>query len=227
MKHCNENDFNSTLNEVNWDIPFIFEDLDDIVNSWETLFNDTVESHAPWRQNRFSRESQAPWMTKEMRSVLPNVTPDFSRLLNFVAARLDGDSKFKIPAITINGVLEALKSLKTCKSTGTDNISARFLKIAAPVIAPSISKIINMSLEKAVFPTRWKTAEAIPLYKDGERDNVTNYRPISILPVVSKIIERHVHNHLYVYMTANDLIYNRQSGFRQFHSTETALIKVN
>jgi hypothetical protein len=108
--------------------------------------------------------------------------------------------------MTINGVLEALKSLKTCKSTGTDNISARFLKIAAPVIALSIAKIINMSLETAVFPTRWKTANVIPLYKDGERDNVTNYRPISILPVVSKIIERHVHNHLYAYMTANDLI---------------------
>jgi hypothetical protein len=106
--------------------------------------------------------------------------------------------------MTINGVLEALKSLKTCKSTGTDNISARFLKIAAPVIAPSIAKIIIM--ETAVFPTRWKTANVIPHYKDGERDNVTSYRPISILPVVSKIIERHVHNHLYTYMTANDLI---------------------
>jgi hypothetical protein len=63
-----------------------------------------------------------------------------------------------------------------------------------------------MSLETAVFPTRWKTVNVIPLYKDGERDNVTNYRPISILPVVSKIFERHVHNHLYAYMTANDLI---------------------
>jgi hypothetical protein len=66
--------------------------------------------------------------------------------------------------MTINGVLEALKSLKTCKSSGTDNISARSRKIAAPVIAPSISKIINMSLETAVFPTRWKTAKVISDY---------------------------------------------------------------
>ena len=70
MKYFNENDFKSTLNEVNWDIPFIFEDLDDIVYSWEALFNDTVESHAPWRQKRVSRESQAPWMTKEILDLL-------------------------------------------------------------------------------------------------------------------------------------------------------------
>jgi hypothetical protein len=85
---------------------------------------------------------------------------------------------------------------------------------------------MNISLNTAVFPTRWKTAKVVPLFNAGERDNVTNYRPISIFPVISKIIQKHVHNHLYAYMTGNDLIYNGQSGFRQFHSTETALIKI-
>ena len=154
-----------------------------------------------------------------LRSVLPNVSHDFSRLLNFVAAKLNGDSKFKIPAMTINRVCEALKSLKTCKSTGKDNISAIFLKIAAPVIAPSIAKIINMSLETAVFPTRWKTTKVIPLYK---MVSVTMLRIIVQYPfcLLSLKLSRGM------YMTANDLIYNRQSGFRQFHGTETALIKL-
>ncbi|CAB4038459.1 Hypothetical predicted protein [Paramuricea clavata] len=104
--------------------------------------------------------------------------------------------------MTINDTLRALQNLKSCKSTGLDNISARFLKIATPSIAPSITKIMNISLNTAVFPTRWKTAKVVPLFNAGERDNVTNYRPISILPVISKIIEKHVHNHLDAYMTA-------------------------
>ncbi len=96
-----------------------------------------------------------------LRSLLPNVTHDFSTLRNFVATKLDGHAKFKIPEISISDVLGALKNLKSCKSTGIDNISARFLKIAAPQIAPFITKIINISFETAVFPTRWKTAKVV------------------------------------------------------------------
>ena len=57
MKHFNESDFKYTLSEVNWDIPFIFDELDDIVDSWETLFNDALETHAPWQQKWISHES--------------------------------------------------------------------------------------------------------------------------------------------------------------------------
>ena len=94
------------------------------------------------------------------------------------------------------------------------------------MIAPSIARLINHSFQVSVFPSRWKTAKVTPLHKEGDLDDVSNYRPISVLPVLSKVIERHIDNALYNCLIDNQLIYHRQSGFRKDHSTETALIRI-
>ena len=111
-------------------------------------------------------------------------------------------------------------------SNSVYQISARFLRIAAPILAPSIARLINMSFSTGKFPTRWKTANVTPLFKQGAASDPSNYRPISVLPVVSKVIERHMHNSLYAFLMDNNLLYSRQSGFRRMHSTETALVKL-
>ena len=99
-------------------------------------------------------------------------------------------------------------------------------KLAAPIIAPSIAKPINLSFNTASFPECWKTAKVSPLFKGGDSEDLNNYRPIFLLPVFSKVIERHVHNSLSSYLCENNLIYSKQSGFRKLHSTETALIEI-
>ena len=100
------------------------------------------------------------------------------------------------------------------------------LKLAAPIIVLSITKFINPSFSLNVFLSLWKTAKVTPILKSGDHTDVKNYRPISVLPFLSKIAERHVHNALYNFLYENDLIYIRQSGFRSKESTETALIKI-
>ena len=69
-------------------------------------------------------------------------------------------------------------------------------------------------------------AKVTSLFKEGDREDVTNYPPISVLPISSKIIEKHVQKKLNSYLCENNLIYCRQSGFRKYYSTETALIKI-
>ena len=94
------------------------------------------------------------------------------------------------------------------------------------MIAPSIVKLLNFPLRSTVYPQRWKTAKVTPIHKSGDHDDVGNYRPVSVLPTLSKILERHVHKSLYRYLIENNLLYSQRSGFRRYYSTETALIRM-
>ncbi len=93
----------------------------------------------------------------------------------------------------------------------------------APAIATAIVKVINLNIGSSQFPSPWKMARVCPIFKTDEK---SNYRPISILCVLSKLLEKHVHNHLYSYLMKYNLIHLAQSGFRKFHSCETTFAKI-
>ena len=112
------------------------------------------------------------------------------------------------------------------KAAGIDKISSQLLRIGAPVIAPVVARLINFSFSSGSFPSRCKTTKVSPLYENGDSRDVQNFLPISAPPVLSKVIERHVHDSLYSYLTENNLIYPHQSGFRKNHRTDTALIQI-
>ena len=124
------------------------------------------------------------------------------------------------------------------KAAGIDKISSQLLRIGAPVIAPVVARLINFSFSSGSFTSRYKTTKqqqlnnllkttkVSPLYENGDSRDVQNFLPISAPPVLSKVIERHVHDFLYSYLTENNLIYPCQSGFRKNHCTDTALIQI-
>ena len=113
------------------------------------------------------------------------------------------------------------------KAAGSTGLGARILKIAAPAISLPLSRLINHCIDTGTFPSAWKTAKVTPIYKgQGSKDDKNNYRPISVLPLLSKLFEKHVHQALYSYMKNNNLLYTLQSGFQRSYSTETALIRL-
>lgn len=123
-------------------------------------------------------------------------------------------------------MLNQLKSIDITKSCGSDGLSARFLKLSAHIIAPILTTIFNNSILNNTFPKSFKNAKVIPIHKKGSKSDKRNYRPISILPLISLILERHVSSHLKQYLEKNQLLYQRQSGFRSNHSCQTALIRI-
>ena len=109
------------------------------------------------------------------------------------------------------------------KATGPDGISVNMLQIASRYITKSLTHIFNISIRCEHYPKEWKYALVTPIHKGGDKCNTTNYRPISILPIISKILERWVHSVVYSYLDECNLIPCCQSGFRPQHSTETTL----
>ena len=86
--------------------------------------------------------------------------------------------------------------------------------------------ILKKSLALGCFPDRLKFAKVFPIFKSGRKSDPNNYRPISILPTISKIFERHVNKHFMAYLNKYSLIHESQSGFRLKHSCQTALVKL-
>ena len=148
---------------------------------------------------------------------------------NKVATYLNSSSDippFRFSNIPVENVLLTLKQLKVSKSTGLDKIPAKILKIASDIIAPSMTFIFNLSLSTGIFIDEWKNARVNPIYKNDDRRDMGNYRPISILPIISKVFEKEVFRQLYAYLNENCLLSKFQSGFRPYHSTVSALIQM-
>ena len=118
-----------------------------------------------------------------------------------------------------------LKTIDEKKSPGLDKIPNKLLKTAADVIAPSLTEIFAKSIYTGIFPNEWKEARVSPIYKNGAKREPSNYRPISVIPTVSKIFEKIVFDQLNKYFNGNNLLTSCPSGFRSLRSTVTALLE--
>ena len=144
-------------------------------------------------------------------------------VFNCTTEELFTKKRFEFTAVGKPFVLKQLKCLKPKKATGLDGLPARLLKDSAIVIADCVTHLINLSFETGEVPSEWKQAKVVPLFKSGNKDDLDNYRPISILPILSKILEKAVFHQLHSFLSENSLLSPYQSGFRANHSTQLAV----
>ena len=136
------------------------------------------------------------------------------------------EHRFSFSKITENETLTIINNFKSKNSSGNDDISNRLLKSIKCEISKPLTIIINQSLETGIFPDALKVAKVKPLFKKGDNCCLNNYRPISLLPTISKIFERVMYTQLYYYFNVNNLLSEQQYGFRSQHSTELASVKL-
>ena len=128
-------------------------------------------------------------------------------------------------SINPDDVLKIINTLKSKSSYGNDYISNKLLKQIKHELCPTSSMIINQSLVTGVFPDKLKIAKVVPIYKKGDERMLENYRPVSVLPSISKIFEKVIHIQLLQHFVSADLFYPHQYGFREAHSTELAALE--
>ena len=152
---------------------------------------------------------------------------DNSLVQNINSQSLSNIPKFRPQPVDENTIILTFKEIHKTSSFGSDAIPYKYLKDALPVLYIYITIIVNTSIVTGLFPRLWKHPYVVPVFKSGDENEVGNYRPISLLSIVSKILEKIVASQLMSFLETHNLLANSQHGFRSNLSTETALMKVN
>ena len=125
--------------------------------------------------------------------------------------------------VNLSEIIDIIKNLKH-GSPGWDAISANVVKVTYPCFIETLAHIMNISVTQGVFPKELKLAKIIPLYKASDPMVFSNYRPVSVLPIFSKILEHLMYTRLLSFINKHKLLYSYQFGFRRGHSPDLALI---
>ena len=177
-----------------------FSDKQTIVDEFNKLFTSSLEANL----NVVHHHSQ-------------NYTDYFNRnvLSNFEFHEINDDITKKI-----------IHELKSSRSSGHDGLNSELLKLISNDISNAITIIVNQSIKSGIFPTKLKIAKAMPIYKKRCKKLQTNYRPISVLPTISKILERVISDQLTQYFYDHKLFSEQQYGYRKNSSTEIAALQL-
>ena len=121
-------------------------------------------------------------------------------------------------------VEDVISNLDFTTSIGPNSIPFKLLKVLRPYISQYLEKLVNQSFLEGHFPSKLKSAKVIALLKKGNSELASNYRPISLLPLFSRVFERIIYNKLYTFLTANNIIYPLQFGFQKDRAIDHVLI---
>ena len=201
---------------------FLNESVNRVVNRSNTMEKVSVEgntiSDSPKIANAFNNFfSQIP---TKIRNNIPNTQVS---ALSFLT---NTESIFELEPCDHFLIEEILNSLETKGTLDIDDISSSFLKKIASLISTPLAFIFNLSFSTGVFPSRLKVSRTVPIFKAGCKDVLNNYRPISCLPILSKVIEKIASKRLYNYLNINNLLYSHQYGFQYGKSTSLPIFHI-
>lgn len=168
--------------------------------------------------------TKANILNKQFESVFSRPQPlSLKQIAKSAATKLSHPTMSPIN-ISVQGVDKLLTGLNPNKASGPDEISPRLLKELHSQVAPILTHIFQLSLDTGIVPDDWKHAVISPVYKKGDKSKASNYRPISLTCIASKLLEHIIVSNMMSYFDANNVLSPKQHGFRSKHSCETQLI---
>ena len=168
--------------------------------------------------NDFKKKNIGPSLAKKIQTCQSSDNTQF--LENSIA------NSMYINPVSDDEIVKVVSKFKNKQSCGYDDINMLVVVRVISGIAKSVSFICSKSFDSEIFPNDMKIAKVIPLFMTGNRKECSNYKPVSILPQFSKILERLLYNRLISFDKSNNIIYNSQYGFRENHSTSLALFGI-
>ena len=153
------------------------------------------------------------------------IPPSVDSSLHYLSKTKKAEAKFHFEKIYPNQVHRLLDKLKTGKASGIDLMSLiSFQRLLRIYLAKSLCDIFNASIENKIFLQDFKIAKVTPIFKGSLTDDLSNYRSISVLSTIARTFEKLLYSHLYEFLSENDILGDRQWGFRSLHSTALAFI---
>ena len=146
--------------------------------------------------------------------------------MEFLKDTTRNTDSFFVEAVTPEEIEDQIKLLNNKKATGPASIDTKILKLSKELIKIPLAHIFNLSFSTGIFPEFLKVAKVIPIHKKDSRLEMNNYRPISLLSNISKIMEKIMHKRLYFFLERCKCLHELQFGFRNLHSTNHALIQI-
>ena len=158
--------------------------------------------------------------------LLNSIDKPEQHILSVIDKLPQNDNSFTLSPASYQDVNKAIKSIREDCSTGDDNLPSKYLKLVIEDITSPICHIINECIKRNIFPNQWKISRISPIPKISKPLELNDYRPISILPVLSKVYERIILSQIVTYIESHHLLSEKQSGFRKGHSTITTALKL-
>lgn len=212
----------------------IFCFKNDIKNTWKIINsainkNDGKEHISKIKHNNISIDDDTQIATtfnnyfsqigKNLADTIPPTDKQFHEFL-----KNPNSSSFCFRPVLKKEIIDIVANLKDKRSAGHDGIDNILLKGVINVIVEPLVHIFNLSLTKGIVPNGMKISKVVPIFKKGEKESVSNYRPISLLTSLSKLLEKIVYLRLLEFLNIHNIISNSQFGFRQKHSTSHAFL---
>ena len=206
-----------------------------IRNTWQTINNVIGKNTRPKPPSYFldgsNKISDPGLISNQFNSFFANIGPELASKIQSPSSFADFLNDPHPNTIFFNPVdekeiLDIVKKFKNGKSAGADDVSPSIVKRVIPCISKPLTYIFNLSFSTGVFPSALKVAKVIPIFKKDDPHVFSNYRPISLLPCFSKILERLIYNRLDNFLTRFNILYDNQYGFRKHHSTDLALLDI-